>query len=223
MDIVYLKNGSIIRGVIIEQVPNKSIKIETADESVFVFQMDEVQKLTREPMHNPDFQSSYKGIVQMGYQISDRQGLDRLKINIINGYQISPYFSLGLGTGLRYYGARLRYYSPSSETLSIKEIALIPIFTDIRANYRFNNVSPYLSFGIGHSFDFKNSFKYVGIIFNPTAGVAFMITDKSAVKFGIGYEMQGMGTSRYYIEYFDNLILHYGNSHAFSINIGISF
>ena len=39
-DVVYLKDGSIIRGMIIEQIPNKSIKIETADKSVFVYQMD---------------------------------------------------------------------------------------------------------------------------------------------------------------------------------------
>jgi len=41
-DAVYLKNGSVIRGVIIEQVPNKSIKIEMADKSVFVYQRSEV-------------------------------------------------------------------------------------------------------------------------------------------------------------------------------------
>ena len=45
-DVVYLKNGSIIRGVIIEQVPNKSIKIETADRNVFVYLMDEIEKIT---------------------------------------------------------------------------------------------------------------------------------------------------------------------------------
>ena len=48
-DVVYLKNGSIIRGVIIEQVPNQSIKLQTADRNVFVFQMSEIEKLTREP------------------------------------------------------------------------------------------------------------------------------------------------------------------------------
>ena len=47
-DVVYLKNGSIIRGVIIEQIPNKSIKIETADKSVFVYQIDEIEKMTKE-------------------------------------------------------------------------------------------------------------------------------------------------------------------------------
>jgi len=47
-DVVYLKNGSIIRGVIIEQIPNKSIKIETADKSVFVYQIEEIEKMTKE-------------------------------------------------------------------------------------------------------------------------------------------------------------------------------
>ena len=47
-DVVYLKNGSIIRGVIIEQIPNESLKIETADGSLFVFKIDEVEKMTKE-------------------------------------------------------------------------------------------------------------------------------------------------------------------------------
>lgn len=47
-DVVYLKNGSIIRGVIIEQVPGQSIKIRTADGSLFVYQMSEVEKITKE-------------------------------------------------------------------------------------------------------------------------------------------------------------------------------
>lgn len=48
VDVVYLKNGSIIRGIIIEQVPNVSIKIQTADGSVFFYKMEEVEKITKE-------------------------------------------------------------------------------------------------------------------------------------------------------------------------------
>lgn len=48
VDIVYLKNGSIVKGLIIEQVPNTLIKIETRDGSVFVFKFDEIEKITRE-------------------------------------------------------------------------------------------------------------------------------------------------------------------------------
>ena len=47
-DVVYLKNGSIIRGIIIEQVPNQSIKIQTKDRNVFVFKYDEIEKMTKE-------------------------------------------------------------------------------------------------------------------------------------------------------------------------------
>ena len=49
-DIVYLKNGSIIRGVIIEQIPNESLKIQTAGGSVFVHRMSEVLKIAKEPV-----------------------------------------------------------------------------------------------------------------------------------------------------------------------------
>lgn len=52
-DVVYLKNGSIIRGMIIEQIPFKSIKIKMVDNSLFVFQMDEIERMTKEPMLTP--------------------------------------------------------------------------------------------------------------------------------------------------------------------------
>lgn len=48
-DVVYLKNGSIIRGLIIEQIPNVSLKIQTKDNSIFVYNMEDVEKMTKEP------------------------------------------------------------------------------------------------------------------------------------------------------------------------------
>lgn len=47
-DVVYLKNGSIIHGIILEQIPGESIKIQTKDGNTFGFKMDEVQKMTKE-------------------------------------------------------------------------------------------------------------------------------------------------------------------------------
>ena len=213
-DVVYLKNGSIIRGTIIEQVPNKSIKIETADRSVFVYQMDEIEKLTKEviqgksggSLSNSGLQSGYKGIVELGYQIGTGDyGMDRLKLNIINGYQINPYFSLGFGTGLRYYFDA--------------EAALIPLFADFRANFIDNKISPYLSLGVGYSFDATNDFEGVGFLLNPTVGVSFKVSDKSAVNVGLGYEMQKM--KFFYYDYFFYEFTE--NSGAISINVGISF
>ena len=45
---VYLKNGSIIKGQIVEIVPNKSIKLQTIDGSVLVFSFEDIEKYTQE-------------------------------------------------------------------------------------------------------------------------------------------------------------------------------
>ena len=43
-DVVHLKNGGIVRGMIIEQIPNESLKVQTQDGSLFVYTMDEIAK-----------------------------------------------------------------------------------------------------------------------------------------------------------------------------------
>jgi hypothetical protein len=56
-DVVYLKNGSVIRGVIIEQVPNVSLKLQTKDGNIFVYKMEEVEKMTKEQAQGYNQQS----------------------------------------------------------------------------------------------------------------------------------------------------------------------
>lgn len=206
-DVVYLKNGSIIRGIITEQVPNKLIKIETEDRNVFVYSIDEVEKLTKEQPQGNCLQPGYKGIAELGFQVGTGTfGMDRLKFNVINSYQVNPYFSLGIGTGLRYYFDA--------------DAALIPIFADIRTNIINNNISPYFSLGVGYTFDATNNLEKVGFLLNPTIGVSVMISDKSAIHIGVGYEMQKINV------YYDLQYLSYSKSENFGaicINLGISF
>jgi hypothetical protein len=214
-DVVHLKNGSIIRGIIVENVLNKSIKIETADRNVFVFQYDEIEKLTKEatnqikinPTDNQEFKRGYKGLVETGYQIGvGDYGIDRLKLNIINGYQFNQYLYLGLGTGVRH------YYDEGT--------TLAPIFTDFRVNFLDRKISPYISIGIGYSFNAEYHFEDVGLMFNPSVGVSFKLLKKTAVNVALDYEMQQA-------EYYD-----YGNYYheksnenigAIGITVGISF
>lgn len=48
VDVIYLKNGSIIRGIVVEQVPGQAVKLQTGDGNLFVFETDEIMKMTRE-------------------------------------------------------------------------------------------------------------------------------------------------------------------------------
>lgn len=205
-DIIYLKNGSIIRGMIIEQLPEKSVKIETKDKKVYVFQKDEIERLIKEPIKGNSsikndsscVKKKYLGIVELGYAFGvDYYNINFLKLNVINGYRINPYFSVGIGAGLRYYFEG--------------ESAIIPLFLDFRTNIIDKKVSPYLALGCGYSFNATNSFEGVGLLFNPTAGIRFKMSKKSSINVGIGYELQ-----KYDAEYPKS-------SEAISINVGISF
>jgi hypothetical protein len=49
-DVVYLRDGSIIRGTIIEQVPGESILIRTTDGNQFRYQMAQIDRITKEPV-----------------------------------------------------------------------------------------------------------------------------------------------------------------------------
>ncbi len=95
-DVVYLKNGSIIRGVIIEQVPNQSISIKTADRNVFVFQMDEIERITKEVVDR-------KSISTSKINISIRAGLNLRTLYVDDDdfekdITMSPGFHLGIKT-----------------------------------------------------------------------------------------------------------------------------
>ena len=52
-DVVYLRDGTVVRGEIIEQVPGQSIRIRTRDGSVYVYTMNLIERIVREPVQAP--------------------------------------------------------------------------------------------------------------------------------------------------------------------------
>ena len=100
-DVLYLKNGSVVRGVIMEQQPGRSVKIQTYGGSLFVYSMDEIEKMTRE---QAQAQVQYQNQIPVQRQVApaqrvvpvrapkQRQGIDwsvryRGEVNI--GYAIA--------------------------------------------------------------------------------------------------------------------------------------
>jgi len=69
-DVIYLKNGSIIKGIIIEQTHNVSYKIQTADGSIFIYPASEVEKITKENFDsaNSNFNLAFGGTSELIYQ-----------------------------------------------------------------------------------------------------------------------------------------------------------
>ena len=113
VDVVYLKNGAVYRGEIIEQVPDFSLKIKTSDGNTLVISMDNVKKITTEqeeaqsrpiaPLPN-ETNSKFFGGCRMylvfgpGYfTISDYSTYSGGKVEL--GYYINPKNLLSLEMG----------------------------------------------------------------------------------------------------------------------------
>ncbi len=57
-DVINLKNGGVTRGIILEIIPDSIVKIQTVDRNIFVYKMDEVQRITKELVPAPAGNSS---------------------------------------------------------------------------------------------------------------------------------------------------------------------
>lgn len=49
-DVVYLKDGTVLRGIVISKMPNPRVKIVTREGNALVYPMQDVRKITREPV-----------------------------------------------------------------------------------------------------------------------------------------------------------------------------
>lgn len=120
------------------------------------------------------------GIIEMGYQKGKQISPTdyrhaRIKLNVIGGYQLNPYYSLGIGTGLRYY---LLHQWPA-----------IPIFANFKATIPRKNYSPYFSLGVGSLF-VTDEDVYMGSFFDPRLGVSVKTNGKWNINIAVNYEMQ---------------------------------
>lgn len=178
-EVVYLKNGSIVRGVVIEQVPGVSLKVQTADGSIFAYQMSEVVKITKEPYNNRKGVSSYpnnnignetgyKAIVDLGYTVGTGDfGVDRIELSTSFGYQFNPYFYAGAGLAANY------YYDA--------DVFGLPIFAHVRGNILNNNITPFVDFKIGYS-PLKDA---KGLYLSPSVGCKI-----NSLNVSLGYTLQ---------------------------------
>lgn len=178
-EVVYLKNGSIIKGDIVEIIPNKTLTVETADGSSFVCNYDDIDKITREKTENNEviakksednetlatpkikdnsspLKRGYSAQINSDFFVSSH--MIGPTITTVHGFRFNPKISIGLGTGFR--------FDAFNDDLSI------PVFANVRYDILDRKISPFMAansgiaIGIGKlntgfygSFDFGCRFK----------------------------------------------------------------
>lgn len=216
-DVVYLKNGSIIHGIIIEQVPNVSIKIKSGP-NVFFYKMEEIEKFTKEIVQKQeggmnDYEFKKKGFVfnyELGF-VDYPAGTDlaMLSVMLVHGYQFSPHFSLSMGTGAE---------------ISSQGVYNVPAYLDARIYFLKTRATPFFNFATGYNLNISGNSYYGGsssasngFLVNPAFGVRFAINKKVGVTTTLGYKYNGQSFENYWG---DN---SFTSLHAVTLRWGIIF
>lgn len=187
-EVVYLKNGSVIKGVILEQIPNVSLKIKTKDENVFVFKMDEVEKIAKleiiQKKNDTDEtikmkQKGFSSINELGANIllSNNTTKPMVAVHTINGYLINSNIFVGLGAGIE----------------TDASIFIIPIYAHGRFYLTKTKVAPYFGLSGGYGITTVNGSSTLqngGALGEALFGLKFQLNSMSALNFSLGYKLQ---------------------------------
>lgn len=203
-DVVYLKNGSVIRGKIVLQDPGKLIKLKTADRSLWVFtndQIDSIKKPVPVRVQLPH-KTGYFNLTEIGVLAGNYSNATKAPFSLINisSWYFEKGFSTGLGVGIEF----------SNESY-------LPVVADIRYYIREKHPMPFISLQAGYSFSLGGSFAetfraiddirvspmyYVGTIpnysngaisakggflINPAIGIQTPLNENLALTFSAGY------------------------------------
>ena len=157
IDVVYLKDSTIIRGQIIEQVPNVSITIKDLNNNLIKIDMSNVQKMMK--VEYEDKTIYYKDYSEFGGSLGTPAGLN---LNYVHWF--SPY---GIGISGMYWGdfygiqGNFKYKLSDNRDRS-HSLSLIAG----RWYISYQNIDPYMGYEEDNLFDWK----YIGATYNLNYG-----------------------------------------------------
>lgn len=196
-DVVYLKNGSILRGTIVLQDLGKLIQLRTTDYSLWVFKQDQIDSITRLPSPRVASKTGYFNLTEIGILTGNHTNVSKAPFTLLNvsGWNFKSGFATGVGLGIEF----------SNETY-------FPVVADIRYYLREKRPLPFVSLQAGFSiplgasqeqtrnaiYAYRLSSNFypvtnqtvkslVGFQINPTVGIQIPIQENLALTFGAGY------------------------------------
>ena len=223
-DVVYLKNGGLVRGKIIEYFPDKHVKIETLGGNVWVFQSDDVLKIEKEERYIPVKNRKSVILHEKGYFNHTDLGLTiggnyyyyynpvMASIFTVNGYRFPNKLSLGLGFGPDF-TAQFSF----------------PLFADVRYELNNKKFTPMAVFQGGYTFfaDGRSSsdwdYDYTGgYMVNALFGIKNSFSNNGALILTLGYRRQEQ-YSHYFNPEFNTDIQRRDEINRFVIRVGFEF
>lgn len=217
VDVVHLKNGNTVRGMIIEQVPNESVKIKGQDGSIFVFSMDEVLKFTKEIDHVAASERSariepgprertdlgtvkHEGFVNIS-QVSYGLGIGEIDRSVSNASGLPTESSVDNASNyIRFETVNGFWLDDGTLSLgigiayqyySLEDFGQLPVFLDIRLLPLVGRTVPVVILQPGYSFGLvTDDTMREGLGIAAGLGLSTQISEKNALVLGLLYDHQ---------------------------------
>lgn len=144
---VYFKNGSEIKGRIIEDIEGESIKLQRIDKSIWVFNKTDILKVESSPLAKTtpqiDFTLKSRWFMQVQMELmppkQSSEGTIPAMLGVA-GYQVNKHFSAGFGTGIEAY-----------------RISMLPLFGDVKYYFLNDLTTPFIGLKGGYAFPLENT------------------------------------------------------------------
>lgn len=143
-DVVYLKNGSIVRGTIMLVDPGRLIKLKTLDRNIWVFEQDKIDSIVRPERIRTPQKNGYLKLTEMGVLVGNSANYRNAPFTImnINSWKFENGFSTGIGVGFEFF----------NETY-------MPVVADFRYFLRNEGALPFVSLQGGYSIPLGGTYK----------------------------------------------------------------
>jgi hypothetical protein len=190
-EVIYLKNGSIVKGKILEMRINEYVKFKTFDDNLWVFKYDDIEKFEMEKInefhYKPDSLKQNYLQSDIGFMIGTVANEMKAPLSFLTSYNFQLTNSLfwETGTGLEFY-----------------QMTYIPVITGLRIAPLYSNFSIYFQGGLTFPINEKGTinqveykFKY-GYLINPGISYTFRNTEKAEFVISLGYRFQKTDAER---------------------------
>jgi len=165
-DMVKLKNGSEIRGLIVAQ-NEENLKIKTRGGNIWVFKQSEIQSVQK---YIPNAaKKGYYGTISGGVLGGSSISANLL---LVNGYKMNEHWSVGFGFGVEHF-----YYQK-----------YLPLFFEGKYNLLKSGSSPFVSLGMGYDLPFNVNDRNKGGFFGQgLIGFQHDFGDHFGIITGVGF------------------------------------
>lgn len=238
-DVLYLKNGSIIRGTLKSPASENPLRIELMGGSLFVFQQSEIDSIKKENVLQRNEKAlaknyfrkdrGFRHITEFGFiygtdlkqtETPYYYGYQRddfgVSVHTVNGYQAWPYLFVGAGLGIDRF---INY----QQTFS-------PFYVRLASEFLKKRATPYVFADIGYSHLWKKkddewvSYQNRGGLYIAAGGgVRIYTNSRASVLLSASYRRNVSSTKWWYTQATDVVYNIQRTYQRLSINVGVTF